>query len=169
MNLFGKIKQLVKPFFSNKSELKPEVEIKQTRSYTEEVFTIVGIHYYEKNLKELRLANPDYRKSAKTLIKEGKVGRRIYHWNYIKKPVKLIPEPNNPHDKNAVAVYIAGELVGYISRDDNIHVKEILTKYNIKFISSAIKGGEFKIACSDETFTKSDFGITITVKIGYII
>jgi hypothetical protein len=32
--------------------------------------------------------------------------------------VELVPEPDNPHDPNAVAIKIAGEPVGYLSRDD---------------------------------------------------
>ena len=30
---------------------------------------------------------------------------------------RLVPEPDNPHDSNAVAVYIRGEQVGYLPRD----------------------------------------------------
>jgi hypothetical protein len=31
----------------------------------------------------------------------------------------LVPEPDNPHDPNAIAVRIDGELVGYLSREEN--------------------------------------------------
>ena len=30
----------------------------------------------------------------------------------------LVPEPNNPHDPNAIAVQVEGRLVGYLSRAD---------------------------------------------------
>lgn len=33
-------------------------------------------------------------------------------------PAVLAPEPDNPHDKNAVAVWVAGLHVGYLSRED---------------------------------------------------
>lgn len=33
--------------------------------------------------------------------------------------VALIREPNNPHDANAVAVWIEGKHVGYLSKNDN--------------------------------------------------
>ena len=31
---------------------------------------------------------------------------------------QLIPEPKNPHDKNAVRVEIAGQTVGYLSKEN---------------------------------------------------
>lgn len=30
----------------------------------------------------------------------------------------LVPDPANPHDPNAVAVHVGGELVGYLPRDE---------------------------------------------------
>lgn len=37
----------------------------------------------------------------------------------IEKIALLVPEPDNPHDPNAIAVHIDGQLVGYLSRDEN--------------------------------------------------
>lgn len=36
----------------------------------------------------------------------------------------LKPEPRNPHDRNAVAVFILGKRVGYLSRDDAVAFKK---------------------------------------------
>lgn len=36
----------------------------------------------------------------------------------VAKPAALVPEPENPHDRNAVAVYISGLITGYLSRED---------------------------------------------------
>ncbi|MDH3248460.1 MAG: HIRAN domain-containing protein [Acidimicrobiia bacterium] len=33
-------------------------------------------------------------------------------------PAILVPEPDNPYDPNAVAVWVAGLLVGHLSRDE---------------------------------------------------
>ena len=35
----------------------------------------------------------------------------------------LMPEPGNPHDSNAVAVYLNGALAGHLPRDVAAHVK----------------------------------------------
>jgi len=40
-------------------------------------------------------------------------------------PLKLVPEPANPHDPNAIAVLNAkGEQIGYLNRDLAVHVTE---------------------------------------------
>ena len=36
----------------------------------------------------------------------------------VAKPAALIPEPENPYDRNAVAVYVNGLITGYLSRED---------------------------------------------------
>lgn len=40
--------------------------------------------------------------------------------------VELQPEPNNPYDPMAVAVYSEGEHIGYIARTNNYEVSEWL-------------------------------------------
>lgn len=36
----------------------------------------------------------------------------------------IIPEPNNPYDENAMAIYILDKKIGYIPKRDNIHYKD---------------------------------------------
>jgi hypothetical protein len=38
----------------------------------------------------------------------------------------LVPEPDNPHDANAIAVHVANRLVGYLSRDENPRWHEVV-------------------------------------------
>lgn len=132
-----------------------------------EDFEVAGEYYYTENIMKLACSNEDWKKDATTLSAEGKIGKKIFQYNFINKPVKLIPEPKNKHDKNAVQVIIAGELVGYISREDNVHVKEILSKREIKYISAVICGGEYKVA-SEDGCVKWEENINITVRLGYV-
>jgi hypothetical protein len=39
----------------------------------------------------------------------------------------LVPEPDNPHDPDAIAVHIDDKLVGYLSRDENRRWQEVVT------------------------------------------
>lgn len=41
-------------------------------------------------------------------------------------PALLIPEPDNPHDRNAVAVQIGGQKVGYLPRDEAAPYSRVL-------------------------------------------
>ena len=72
----------------------------------------VGISYYEKNIQALARNNPKWALTAKEIIDIGDADRRIYRYNYVHTPVALVPEPENPHDKNALAVKIDGMTVG---------------------------------------------------------
>ena len=82
--------------------------------------------------------------------------------------MKLILEDKNPHDRYAVMVQIAGEKVGYISQDQNRHVREILSKHEVKFISARISGGEYKVIAENGDTEKDSKRNYITVKIAYV-
>lgn len=141
---------------------------KTSRKLTEETFHAVGVSYYENNIRKLATNNPDWKLTASQIRDGGKAGKRIFRHYYINKPVKFMEEPKNPHDKNAVAVVIAGELVGYISRENNIHVKDILKNHEIKSLSSFIGGGEYKIVLEDGDVIKDESGFSVNVRIKYI-
>jgi hypothetical protein len=38
----------------------------------------------------------------------------------------LVPEPDNPHDPNAIAVHIDDRLVGYLSREENARWRDVV-------------------------------------------
>lgn len=134
-----------------------------------EDFYVAGVYYHMSSVKKLATADPYWRTSAKKIVEDGKAGQKIFHYSYVNKPVKLMPEPNNAEDKNAVIVQIAGEKVGYISRDDNVHVLEILKKGRIKYITASVRGGECKVVSLDGTSIKQDESVFISVRIAYSV
>lgn len=154
----------IKDFFK---EITPIESASVKRAYKEEVFYVVGVAYCIDNIKKLTCSNKDYRNSAKTNIADGLIAKKIFQYTYINKPVKLVPEPTNLHDKNAIMVLIAGEKVGYISADENMYVKNILSKCDIKFISSYISGGKYKVVSQNGHVEKEEDNIRIKIKIGY--
>ena len=134
------------------------------RELHEEVFFAAGTHYYTENINKLACANPDWKSRSSSLI-----GKPVYKYNFIRKPVKLIPEPQNPSDPNAVMVVIAGEKVGYISREENLHVLSILQRGEIKYISSFISGGDYKVISKNGDVFRDQKSISIKVKIAYVM
>jgi hypothetical protein len=60
----------------------------------------------------------------------------------------LIPENNNPYDKNAVRIEINHLIVGYLDRDDAIQFRKLLKKRNladnITSCKASITGGHKK-------------------------
>ena len=140
----------------------------EKRTLTDEEFRAVGVNYYEKNIRKLACSNPEWKKNAAQIIEAGRAGKRIYKNNYVNRPVKLLQEPDNPHDPNAVAVQVAGELVGYISREDNGRVNEILNSRDVIEISGFIGGGEYKVITENEETIQDKHGLNVTVYVKYI-
>lgn len=132
------------------------------RVFIKETFQVVGTDYYINNMNKLRIINPEYRK------RQLPVMRRIYKYTYVDRPVKLIFEPQNPHDNNAIKVFVAGEHVGYISRNDNIHVGEILRYHEIKYLYASFKGGAYKVMTEANEIVKAETQPRIDLYIGYI-
>ena len=42
--------------------------------------------------------------------------------------VDLIPEPDNPHDPNAIRVYMNGKHIGYVPKEKTAKVRKFLSK-----------------------------------------
>jgi hypothetical protein len=53
-------------------------------------------------------------------------GRKREEEIRVEKIAGLVPEPDNPHDPNAIAVHIDGHLVGYLSRDENPRWQDVV-------------------------------------------
>lgn len=167
------LKDLFRPGVKSPAEKRPEKDVPESMSVSsgsklmKEDFFVVGVSYYPNSIKLISSINPDWKLSAKQAIDAGFAGQKIFRYSYINKPVKLIPEPDNPEDKNAIAVYIAGEKVGHISREDNVHVGQILRQRSIKYITASVKGGEYKVVSLNGDSVRIDGSVRITVRIAY--
>lgn len=141
---------------------------KGTRFLSEETFRAVGVSYYKGSIEKLACDNPKWNRSPSAIVSDGDAGHNIFKYNYANKPIELKVEKNNPHDPNAVAVYIAENLVGYISREENTRVREILTKREIISISGFIGGGPYKVVSNSREVITDEANHTVTVRIKYI-
>jgi len=150
-------------FLSSKKEQPPQEE----RKLVKEDFYVTGTYYHQTEIKRLQNANPDWRKSGKTLVAEGKVMQRIYHYSYINKPVKIAVDNGSVYKKGALMVIIAGEHVGFIKDEDLEHVRSILNKKSVKYVTASISGGEFKIVSENGDAVKWENDIKINLRIAY--
>ena len=139
----------------------------EERHLVKEDFFVAEVPYHNEETAKLRVANPDWRKGSKTLVAEGKVMEKIYHYSYVNKPVKIISGDGKNGRKNALMIYIAGEHVGYIKDEDAKHVKEILSKKSIKYISAFIRGGEYKVVSENGEAIKRDESVHVNLRIAY--
>ena len=49
----------------------------------------------------------------------------------VQKVALFVPEPDNPHDPNAIAIHIDGRLVGYLSRDENKRWLDVVSGHEV--------------------------------------
>lgn len=95
-------------------------------------------------------------------------GKRCHQLNFAQQKtpeVKIIPEPNNPYDKNALAVYVMDTMVGYVPRDETDAVRSWTSDYYA--LEAEILGGQFKYWNDEKQVLATDisphFGVEITI------
>lgn len=110
-------------------------------------FNVVGINYRIDDV--MKLATP----MKKWFMSNDQIAQKygtkpIYRYYFTNEPIQLIPDPNNPHDSNAIMVLINNIHVGYVPKENCILVKSMLNsnQYNI---SAKFSGGEYKIIFPD--------------------
>lgn len=114
-------------------------------SQATKTYHVTGIRHYEDNLMNLAHINIDYEMTKKELIDSYMVDEMV--WKYVFYPdiVQLVPEPDNPHDPNAIKVVIDAEHIGYIKAGSCAHLLKIIKENRILSISCKIGGGPYKI------------------------
>jgi hypothetical protein len=73
----------------------------------DDLVSVVGISHYQSALAEIS-------------------GRRADEEIRFETRATLVPEPDNPHDADAIAVHVANRLVGYLSREENPRWQEVV-------------------------------------------
>ena len=132
-----------------------------------EDYRLRGVDYYLQNIYKLKTSNPLYR-SKKKILESGKAGEKVFQYTFVNKPVYLIPEPKNPYDKNAIAVQVAGEMVGHIPAESAKHVGNILKNNRIIYVSAWIHGGTYKVVSLNGDAVIMDGDIKVDVRICYM-
>lgn len=92
-------------------------------------FQVTGMAHYIDNILLLTEEDSDYLLTGKEFIEEYE-GRGVVNRNWfdprLSSQVKLIPEPKNQYDPNAMRVEVAGVHIGYIKSGSCSQVKRLL-------------------------------------------
>lgn len=130
---------------------RPAIESKPIEDNTiVKTYRVAGTSFRLKNIMELANENPQYEYTKQELIDECLYDEKIFEYEFYPIKTELIPEPDNPYDKNAVKVIVDGEHIGYIKEGSCSHVLRILREHRIKKIECEISGGKYKRLCYDE-------------------
>lgn len=126
----------------------PEKETSKEPEYERLKFRVTGISQHEKEIiDKLLIENDEWDMSKKELIEYDMINTRIYRY-YGLSEGKLIPEPNNPYDPNAIKVIAEGVHIGYVPSEMTNKVKKILSTKDY-LVGCNFIGGEYKILYED--------------------
>lgn len=151
-------------FFNKIIELAKSIKIVDT--YNEKHgFSIVGVSNYQENFKKVLIRNSKYDTPL------SKVKEDIYEYNLFEtfNNVRLIEEPTNEFDHNAIYLQYKGLKLGYIKKGSTTQVRNLLKKdhiIKIIFYGGNVKGIDFftnkkiiqkrTLSCRIEIYTKKE-------------
>lgn len=154
------------PDLINEEPPAPEPEQDLHQYYS---FKVAGISFHEKEIiNELASENDDYDMTKKEIVDAYMTDETIYKYTFSIDDVQLEPEPDNPHDPNAIKVIVDDVFIGHVPAKSTKRVKQILSKS--PEIMCEVYGGPSKIVFDegDGTYTmkKSDhnFGAEVILK-----
>ena len=108
-------------------------------------FRATGMSYRERDIRKVAEPNPEYRRTDRKLIEECFDGQRIFKYDFSDaEDVKLIPEPKNQYDPNAIAVYVDGCHVGYVKKTECSKVRKLIESPDFAEITLDMGGGPYK-------------------------
>lgn len=129
----------------------------------EKTYRVAGTSFYTENIMTLAYENPDYEKTKQEIIDDGMIDERIWKYGFYTPCADLVPEPDNPHDKNAIQVIVSGLLVGYIKAGSCAHLLKVIDGGRIRGVDCEIYGGPFKIV-TEEYDSENEYEETYTLK-----
>lgn len=131
-------------------------------------FLVAGIYYREDAVIEnLLYENSDYEMRKSEIIESCMEDTYIYKYDTFYGYADLVPEPDNPHDPNAIKVIVNDIHIGYVPAKRTKSIKKILDGSTIFEISCEIFGGPYKVlpdVDADIERGKTDFKSKISIE-----
>lgn len=134
-------------------------------------FKVSGTSFRKENFYDILSEDYFWDMTKGELVELGMIDEPIYKYENGGGEAKLIPEPDNQYDPDAIAVYVDDTHVGYVPSKKCAKVKRLLDSGTIVYAFAEIYGGPFKIIREndDDKYTISkkdhDFGVQVTLYI----
>ena len=120
------------------------------------IFPVAGVSFREDAIIKLARKNSNYSLSKSDIIDMGMTDKEIVRYRWGTRPAELVPEPDNPHDSNAVKVMVDGVHIGYIKAVSCEHVLQLLANDRIRRVTCEIGGGPYKEVSEDFDYKTLD-------------
>lgn len=107
-------------------------------------------HYMDAIMKVLAYKNEDFSMSNTELKESYYPGDYVYQYDGTTSRADLIPEPDNPHDANAIKIMVDGQLMGYVPQKSCSKVKKLMNNPKYQYCSVGLLGGKYKHIWEDD-------------------
>lgn len=153
--------------FSGREAYAEPAPARDVKSGGLEQFPVRGAEYCQAAIEKHMEENPDWCKDYATLKREKKQWKLIYRYYPTDAEAELVPEPSNPHDKNAVMVCVGGDKVGYITAEECVNVLKLIRAGKIDRARVALKGGPVKRVFEDgkDAQDAEKFSVYLSIRI----
>ena len=113
-------------------------------------FRATGMQHHQEAFEKIRTENEAYDLPKADLVDLYDEEEKIWKYYYDFDMVELVPEPENEHDPNAVAVHVDGNKVANIKKGNCSQVKNLLSSCDPSKITADIGGGPYKLLVCDD-------------------
>lgn len=120
---------------------------------------VVGESFYKDNIAALGSISHDYYWPTERLYEKYVEGDRVYKYHFTEMDAELVPEPDNPHDPNAIRVDVNGKTVGHIAKDNTQRIREVINSGAV--VKANVHGGPRK------EISETDDGLLVSEKEDY--
>ena len=124
---------------SNNSNYAPRLQVPKKLD-DEFTFSITGTQYYQKDIESLGTPSEWYKASKEKLKEANK--QRYYQYYFGDLLYSMMPEPTNPHDKEAIIVLANGVKIGYVPAIYTDIVRAYMKQKTVK-VSGELMGGNY--------------------------
>lgn len=107
-----------------------------------------GVNNNTKNIIAVATENPDYSLSKREL-QEDFLDERVWQYQFFV-DAKLVPEPENEYDPNAIMVQADGLCIGHVPAGSTAHIRKLMESGRIKYMDLQIGGGKYKEVTEDD-------------------
>ena len=131
-------------------------------------FIVAGTNHYTKAIEDVAVETFTWDLTAAEKREEYSDGDRLFKYESDLGEAKLIPEPENEYDPNAIRVEIKGQKVGYIKKGSTSEVKNLMKEE--PYVRAELFGGPYIDFEEDEDgklrMEKGSYDYKITLHIG---
>lgn len=120
----------------------------------ESKYRVAGLFARMENFYAVAQRHRDFGCADDVFLQKHSGGRAVYEYRLKRgSKVSLVPEPENPHDPNAIAVYVDDVHIGYIPAVDCTEVHQLLSGEHT--VSAYVAGGARKWVQDGRVMTDS--------------